>query len=111
MSSGTASGLVAALEGVWAEIRQWCPEVPEVVVVVAAGSEGKSLKLGHYAASRWHLAGAQRAEVLVGGEGLRRDGAGTADAGGVEQRRRCARKVDECAPPSRSTSRPYGRST
>jgi len=67
------SGLVAVLERSWEAIRERCGEVPEVVVVVvAAGSEGKGLKLGHFAASRWHLDGAQRAEVLVGGEGLRR---------------------------------------
>lgn len=71
MTAAAGSGLVAALELVWEAIRGRCGEVPEVVVVVAAGSEGKQLKLGHYAASRWHLDGGERAEVLVGGEGLR----------------------------------------
>lgn len=75
MSGGAGSGLVAVLEGVWEQIRVRCGEVPEVVVV-AAGSEGKHLKLGHFAASRWQLDGGQRAEVLVGGEGLARGAVG-----------------------------------
>jgi hypothetical protein len=75
-----ASRLVAALERAWTAIRTRHPEVPEVVLVVAAGSDprGKRLTLGHFAAGRWQLATpadsqpANRAEVLVGGEGLRR---------------------------------------
>lgn len=71
----TTSLLVAVLERAWAAIRDRHPQVPEVVVVVAAGSDGRTrdgLKLGHFAASRWHVGEAQRAEVLVGGEGLAR---------------------------------------
>ena len=80
-TAGTAaSRLVAALERTWTAIRDRHPEVPEVVLVVAAGSDprGKRLTLGHFAAGRWQLAisadgqSAERAEVLVGGEGLRR---------------------------------------
>lgn len=47
------------LERSWEAIRRIHPEVPEVVVVVAAGSDGRTrdgLKLGHFAASRWHVA-------------------------------------------------------
>jgi hypothetical protein len=75
-----ASRLVAALERTWTAIRDRHSEVPEVVMVVAAGSDprGKRLTLGHFAAGRWQLATpangqpADRPEVLVGGEGLRR---------------------------------------
>lgn len=71
----TTSLLVAVLESAWEAIRARHPQVPEVVVVVAAGSDGRTrdgLKLGHFAASRWHVGADQRAEVLVGGEGLAR---------------------------------------
>ena len=79
-----ASGLVAALETAWTAIRGRHPQVPEVVLVVAAGSDrrARGLTLGHFAAGRWELAShgdngdttvpARRPEVLVGGEGLRR---------------------------------------
>lgn len=77
MTGGAAAGsvLVAALERAWEAIRARHPDVPEVVLVVAAGSDGRAkagLKLGHFAASRWHLGDGRRAEVLVGGEGLQR---------------------------------------
>jgi hypothetical protein len=69
---GTTSLLVAALEQTWQRIRQRHPDVPEAVLVVASGSEGKRLNLGHFAPHRWQVAGADRHEVLVGGEGLQR---------------------------------------
>jgi hypothetical protein len=69
---GTASLLVAALEHTWQTIRARHPDVPEAVVVVASGSAGKRLNLGHFAPHRWQVAGADRHEVLVGGEGLQR---------------------------------------
>jgi hypothetical protein len=69
---GTASLLVACLERTWQTIRQHHPEVPDAVVVVASGSTGKHLNLGHFAPHRWHVQGADRHEVLVGGEGLHR---------------------------------------
>ena len=69
---GAASVLVAALEHAWQTIRQRHPDVPDAVLVVASGSEGKRLNLGHFAPHRWHVAGADRHEVLVGGEGLQR---------------------------------------
>jgi hypothetical protein len=68
---GAASVLVAALEQAWQAIRRH-PEVPEAVLVVASGAEGKRLYLGHFAPHRWHVNGADRHEVLVGGEGLSR---------------------------------------
>jgi hypothetical protein len=69
---GTASLLVAALEHAWQTIRTRHPDVPKAVLVVASGSEGKRLNLGHFAPHRWQVAGADRHEVLVGGEGLQR---------------------------------------
>jgi hypothetical protein len=70
--NGAASLLVAALEHAWQTIRQRHPDVPEAVLVVASGSEGKRLNLGHFAPHRWQVSGADRHEVLVGGEGLHR---------------------------------------
>jgi len=69
---GTASLLLAALEHAWQTIRYRHPDVPEAVLVVASGSEGKRLNLGHFAPHRWQVAGADRHEVLIGGEGLQR---------------------------------------
>jgi hypothetical protein len=69
---GMASLLVAALEHTWQTIRSRHPQVPDAVLVVASGAEGKRLNLGHFAPHRWHVQGADRHEVLVGGEGLHR---------------------------------------
>jgi hypothetical protein len=73
-----ASRLVAALEHAWTAIRSHHPDVPQVVIVVASGSDPRSrrLNLGHFAAGRWQLTNpdtpTNRAEVLVSGEGLHR---------------------------------------
>jgi len=71
-----ASAVVAALERTWAAIRAHHPELPEAVVILGPGSEARRglVELGHFAAGRWHLptAKANRHEVLVAGEGLRR---------------------------------------
>ena len=69
---GAASPLLACLERTWQAIRQRHPDVPAAVLVVASGADGKRLNLGHFAAHRWQVAGADRHEVLVGGEGLQR---------------------------------------
>jgi hypothetical protein len=69
---GAASLLVAALEHTWHTIRSRHPDVPEAVLVVASGAEGKRLNLGHFAPHRWQVHAADRHEVLVGGEGLHR---------------------------------------
>jgi hypothetical protein len=71
-ADGAASLLVGALEHAWQRIRSRHPEVPEAVLVVASGSEGKRLNLGHFAPHRWQVNGSDRHEVLVGGEGLQR---------------------------------------
>jgi hypothetical protein len=70
--NGAASLLVAALEHTWQTIRTRHPDVPDAVLVVASGAEGKRLHLGHFAPHRWQVNGADRHEVLVGGEGLQR---------------------------------------
>jgi hypothetical protein len=73
-----ASRLVAAQEHAWNAIRSHHPDVPEVVIVVASGSDPRSrrLNLGHFAAGRWQLtspdAPTNRPEVLVSGEGFQR---------------------------------------
>jgi hypothetical protein len=71
-----ASRLVAALEHAWTAIRSHHPDVPQVVIVVASGTDPRSrrLNLGHFAAGRWQLTdqATDRAEVLVSGEGLQR---------------------------------------
>jgi hypothetical protein len=68
------SAVVAALEDAWTAVRTHHPDVPQVVIVLGAGSETRRglFKWGHFAAGRWHVAGANRPEVLVSGEGLRR---------------------------------------
>ena len=71
-SDGVASQLVAALEHTWHTIQSRHPQVPAAVLVVASGAEGKRLNLGHFAPHRWQVQGADRHEVLVGGEGLQR---------------------------------------
>jgi hypothetical protein len=69
---GAASLLVATLERTWQTIRTRHPQVPQAVLVVASGAEGKRLNLGHFAPHRWQVNGVDRHEVLVGGEGLQR---------------------------------------
>ena len=71
-ADGATSVLLAALEHSWRTIRQHHPDVPATVLVVASGSEGKRLNWGHFAPHRWQVNGADRHEVLVGGEGLHR---------------------------------------
>lgn len=71
---GPMQRLLAALEGAWATIRGHHAEIPEVVVLIATGSDRGALrKLGHFAARRWRLAdGGERSEILIAGEGLDR---------------------------------------
>jgi hypothetical protein len=64
-----ASRLVATLEHAWSAIRRHHLEVPQVVIVVASGSDPRRqrLNLGHFAAGRWQLTSqpTDRAEVSV----------------------------------------------
>jgi len=68
----TASRILKALEDLWMEIRRWHPEIPMAVIVIASGTDGKHPRFGHHAPGRWNVAGQQRAEVMISGEGLRR---------------------------------------
>jgi hypothetical protein len=71
-----ASAVVAALERTWTAVRAQYPDLPAAVVILGPGSEARKglVELGHFAAGRWHLPAdqANRHEVLVAGEGLRR---------------------------------------
>ncbi len=73
-SQAAASAVVAALERAWTAIRAHHPDTPQGVVILGAGSEARRglFKWGHFAAARWHVAGSNRPEVLVSGEGLNR---------------------------------------
>ena len=70
--------MVAALEQAWADIRTRHHDLPAAVLVLGAGSIGVpagSLRLGHFAATRWTRdddQGERLAEVFIGGEGLAR---------------------------------------
>ena len=67
--------ILAALERTWAAIRHRHPDLPQVVMVLASGSDGAPagwLKLGHFAAMRWETRDDVKPEVFVGGEGLAR---------------------------------------
>jgi hypothetical protein len=54
------------------EIRRWHPEIPPVVIIIASGTDGKHPRWGYHAPGRWNVAGEQRAEIMISGEGLRR---------------------------------------
>jgi len=72
----SGSPMVAALEAAWSAIRARHAEVPAVVLLLGAGSIGSpvgSLRLGYFAAMRWHGQDEQQLpEVFIGGEGLKR---------------------------------------
>jgi curved DNA-binding protein CbpA len=71
-SSQAASPILKVLEDIWLEIRRRHPEIPRVVIIIASGTDGKQARLGHHAPGRWTVAGEQRAEIMISGEGLRR---------------------------------------
>ena len=54
------------------EIRRWHPEIPPVVIIIASGTDGKHPRWGYHAPGRWNVAGEQRTEIMISGEGLRR---------------------------------------
>ena len=70
--SQAASTILKVLEDTWMEIRRRHPEIPAVVIIIASGTGGKHTRLGHHAPGRWNVAGEQRAEIMISGEGLRR---------------------------------------
>jgi hypothetical protein len=53
----TGSGLIAALEQTWTDIRRHTPELPEVVVVTGTGLSSSAVHLdakwGHFGADHW----------------------------------------------------------
>jgi hypothetical protein len=73
-STWTASGVVHALELVWARIRERHEDLPEAVLVVASGTEATNVqRWGHWGAGRWRVTaeGNTVGEVLIAGERLR----------------------------------------
>ncbi|MGY2090467.1 hypothetical protein [Nocardia gipuzkoensis] len=64
--------VVTAIESTWAAIRATNPDMPDVVVTVAAGSIGspRGLRLGHFGADRWVRGQDWMPELFVGGEGF-----------------------------------------
>jgi curved DNA-binding protein CbpA len=70
--SQAASRILKVLEDTWLEIRRWHPEIPLAVIIIASGTDGKQTRLGHHAPGRWNVAGEQRTEIMISGEGLRR---------------------------------------
>lgn len=64
--------LATAIDTVWAAIRTRHPDVPEVVVAVASGSQGRGrgVRLGHFGPDRWEHSGRWMPELFLGAEGL-----------------------------------------
>ncbi|MGW0252522.1 hypothetical protein ACWDYH_38445 [Nocardia goodfellowii] len=64
--------LATAIDSVWERIRLRHPDVPEAVVAVASGSQGRgrSVRRGHFGPDRWERAGVWMPELFVGAEGL-----------------------------------------
>jgi hypothetical protein len=73
-SAGVSPRLVTELDRAWSAIRSRHPDVPEVVIALGSGSDGRrgSLRLGHFAADRWERGDGRLPELFVGGEGLGR---------------------------------------
>ncbi|MEV0294231.1 hypothetical protein [Nocardia sp. NPDC050710] len=67
-----AGSVVVAIESTWAAIRAAHPDVPDVVVTMAAGSMSspRGLRLGHFGADRWVRGQDWMPELFVGGEGF-----------------------------------------
>jgi curved DNA-binding protein CbpA len=70
--SQAASRILKVLEDIWLEIRRWHPDIPPVVIIIASGTDGKNPRWGYHAPGRWNVAGEQRTEIMISGEGLRR---------------------------------------
>ncbi len=68
------SPIIVALEDAWAAIQARHPEVPDVMIVVGTGRDGrrKGLKYGHYWNEVWQNGEGKVSEVLIGGEGMKR---------------------------------------
>lgn len=70
--SSVSPRLVTELDRTWQAIRARHPDVPEVVIALGSGSDGRrrGLRLGHFAAERWQRSDGRLPELFVGGEGL-----------------------------------------
>jgi hypothetical protein len=68
------SRVLSVLEDNWQAIRDRLPEIPPAVIIVAGGTGGRVAEWGHFAPRRWTVdASGTLAEILISGEGLRRD--------------------------------------
>jgi hypothetical protein len=63
------SNLTVAVERLWDRIAKIHPDVPPVVVTIAAGKEDAN---GHYSSARWNHGGARLSELFLSGESLKR---------------------------------------
>ncbi|MFI6310833.1 hypothetical protein ACIBEK_12045 [Nocardia fusca] len=69
--SQVAGSMVKAIENAWAGLRAQHPDIPDVVVTVAAGSVGRrGVRLGRFGPDRWMHNGVWVSELFVGGEGF-----------------------------------------
>ena len=71
--SEAVSRVLRVLEDTWQAIRVLHPQIPAVVIIIASGSDGKQNRWGHHAPKRWHVGLDERTEIMISGEGLRRD--------------------------------------
>ncbi|WP_378736714.1 hypothetical protein [Nocardia brasiliensis] len=69
--SVVSAAMVAAIDEAWAGVRARHPEVPDVMVTIAAGSVGRrGVRLGQFGPDRWVHGDARLPELFVGGEGF-----------------------------------------
>jgi hypothetical protein len=71
--SEAVSRVLRVLEDTWQAIRVTHSEIPAVVIIIASGTDGKETRWGHHAPKRWHVGLDERTEIMISGEGLRRD--------------------------------------
>ena len=71
--SEAVSRVLRVLEDTWQAIRVLHPQIPAVVIIIASGTDGKQARWGHHAPKRWHVGLDERTEIMISGEGLRRD--------------------------------------
>jgi len=67
------SRVLGVLEDIWRFIQARHPEIPAVVIIIASGTEGKQARWGYHAPSRWVADSQSRPEIMISGEGLKRD--------------------------------------
>jgi curved DNA-binding protein CbpA len=69
------SRVLHVLEDTWQAIRHHHSQIPSVVIIIASGTDGKQARWGYHAPKRWQVGLDERTEIMVSGEGLRRDAA------------------------------------